>query len=391
MMRLQNIKPLHLLFAAAVALAACGGKKEEQSAAQGGPAPKEIYPVFKVIQRSAVLQTDYPATLQGEQNIEIRPRIDGYVEQIYVDEGQAVKKGQPLFRINAPQYLQLLNNAAAAVSSAETDVNTAELQVKKTRPLVEQDIISKFELESAENALKTRRSMLAQARANLANAKTNLGYITIVSPVDGVVGTLPYKLGSLVSGTTAMPLTTVSNITHVYAYFSLNEKQLLDFSRQYKGSTLQEKLKQLPPVTLLLSDGSEYPEKGKVESIGGLISTATGSVSFRATFPNPVGLLRSGASATVQIPVTVDSSVLVPQRSTYELQGKKFVYLVDAGGKVVSNEIEVMKLSAGQYYVVTKGLTAGSTIVYESTSALQDSTVVQPELLSESKVYGDLK
>ncbi len=390
-MQSKNIKWFSPLFGVLVLLSSCGTKKDQEVAAQGGAAIKQAYPVFNVIQRTAVLQTDYPATLQGEQNIEIRPRIDGYVENIYVDEGQAVKKGQLLFRINAPQYLQLLNNASAAVSSAEADVNTAELQVKKTKPLVDQDIISKFELESSENTLRTRRSMLAQARANLANAKTNLGYITIVSPVDGVIGTLPYKLGSLVSGTTAQPLTTVSNINHVYAYFSLNEKQLLDFSRQYKGSTLQEKLKQLPPVILLLSDGSEYPEKGKVESIGGLISTVTGSVSFRATFPNPVGLLRSGASATVQIPVIVDSGILIPQRSTYELQGKKFVYMVDAGGKVISNEIEVMKLSTGQYYVVTKGLTAGNTIVFESTSALQDSTIIQPQMLPESKVYGNLK
>ena len=390
-MESNKIKWFIPLFTTAALLVACGNKKDQDGAAAGTAVPPQSYPVFKVIQQNAILQTDYPATLQGEQNIEIRPRIDGYVEQIYVDEGQAVKKGQLLFRINAPQYLQQLNNAAAAVSSAEADVNTADLQVKKTKPLVDQDIISKYELESAENTLKTRRGSLAQAKANLANAKTNLGYITIVSPVDGVIGTLPYKLGSLVSGTTAQPLTTVSNINHVYAYFSLNEKQLLDFSRQYQGNTLQAKLKQLPAVTLLLADGSEYPEKGKVESIGGLISTQTGSVSFRATFPNPVGLLRSGASATVQIPVTVNNAVLIPLRSTYELQGKKFVYKVDAGGKVISNEIEVMKLAAGQYYVVTKGLQPNDTILFESTSALQDSTVVKPEMLPENKVYSNIK
>jgi len=390
-MESKKIKEFILVFTAAAMLVACGSKTGQDAAATGAAPPAPAYPVFKIIQQNAILQTDYPATLQGEQNIEIRPKIDGYVEQIYVDEGQAVKKGQLLFRINAPQYLQDLNNAAAAVNSAEADVNTAELQVKKTKPLVDQDIISRYELESAENALKTRKAVLAQARANLANAKTNLGYVTIVSPVNGVIGTLPYKLGSLVSGTTTQPLTTVSNISHVYAYFSMNEKQLLDFSRQYQGSTLQAKLKQLPPVTLLLSDGTEYPEKGKVESIGGLISTQTGSVSFRATFPNPVGLLRSGASATVQIPVTVENAILVPQKSTYELQGKKFVYRVDTGSKVISNEIEVMKLSAGQYYVVTKGLQPGNTILFESTSALQDSTIIQPELLPENKVYGNLK
>lgn len=385
------LKKMGLMLAASVMLAACGSKQEQGATAATGPVPKQPYPVFKVIQKNAILQTDYPASLQGEQNIEIRPKIDGYVEHIYVDEGQAVKKGQLLFRINAPQYLQELNNATAAVGSAEADVNTAELQVNKTKPLVDQEIISKYELESAENTLKTRRAMLAQAKANLANAKTNLGYVTIVSPVNGVIGTLPYKLGSLVGSNTAQPLTTVSNIGKVYAYFSMNEKQLLDFSRQYPGNTLQEKLSKLPPVTLLLADGSEYPEKGKIESIGGLISTETGSVNFRATFPNPVGLLRSGASATVQIPVTAENAVLVPQKSTYELQGKKFVYRVDEGGKVISSEIEVMNLAAGQYYVVTKGLQAGNTILFESTSALQDSTIIQPEMMPESKVYSNLK
>ncbi|MEO8711584.1 MAG: efflux RND transporter periplasmic adaptor subunit, partial [Parafilimonas sp.] len=184
------------------------------------------YPVLKVASQTATLKTDYPASLQGEQNIEIRPKIDGYVEQIYVDEGSVVKKGQLLFRISAPQYQQDVNNATAAISSAQADVSAAELQVKKTKPLVEKQIISNYELESAEYTLQARQAALAQGRANLANARTNLGYTNVTSPVNGVVGTIPYKLGSLVSSTTAMPLTTVSNITKVYAYFSLNEKQL---------------------------------------------------------------------------------------------------------------------------------------------------------------------
>jgi membrane fusion protein (multidrug efflux system) len=188
-----------------------------------------------------------------------------------------------------------------------------------------------------------------------------------------------------------MPLTTVSNIGNVFAYFSLNEKQLLNFSREYKGNTLEAKLKQLPPVTLILADGSEYPEKGKVETIGGLINTETGSASFRATFPNPVGLLRSGASATVEIPVTVNDAILVPQRSTYELQGKRFVYLVNDSSKVISTEIEVMANAAGQYFVVTNGLKAGDTVVYESTGTLQDSTTIHPDVLPENKVYSNLK
>lgn len=365
-------------------LASCGNKAGQQQAAD---MPPPAYPVFKVISQTSTIKTDYPATLQGEQNIEIRPKIDGYIEKIYVDEGAVVKKGQMLFRINAPQYQQTVNNAAAAITSAEADVSAAELQVKKVKPLVEQDIVSKYELESAEYTLQARKAALLQARANLANAKINLGYADVTSPVNGVVGTIPYRLGSLVSSTTTMPLTTVSSISNVFAYFSMNEKQLLDFSREYKGNTLEAKLKQLPAVTLMLADGSEYPEKGRVETVAGQLNTETGSASFRAVFPNPAGLLRSGASAVIEIPVTINDAIIIPQRSTYELQGKRFVYLVNDSNKVISTEIEVMSVAAGQYFVVTGGLKPGNTVVYESTSSLQDSTVIKPDMQPENKVY----
>lgn len=167
----------------------------------------------------------------------------------------------------------------------------------------------------------------------------------------------------------------------------MNEKQLLDFSREYKGNTLEAKLKQLPAVTLMLADGSEYPEKGRVETVAGLLNTETGSASFRAVFPNPVHLLRSGASAVVEIPVTVNDAIIIPQRSTYELQGKRFVYLVNDSNKVISREIEVMSIAAGQYFVVTSGLKPGDTVVYESTSSLVDSTVIKPDMQPENKVY----
>jgi len=386
-MHLNYIQSSAFLFTLSLLFYACGAKKPDPATVAVTPA----YSVFTVKAQTATLKTNYPANLQGEQNIEIRPKIDGYIEKIYVDEGASVKKGQLLYRISAPQYQQDVNTATAAISSAEADVSAAELQVKKAKPLVEKEIISKYELESAEYTLQARKATLAQAKANLANAKTNLGYTTVTSPVDGVVGSIPYRLGSLINSNTTMPLTTVSNIGNVFAYFSLNEKQLLNFSREYKGNTLEAKLKQLPPVTLILADGSEYPEKGKVETIGGLINTETGSASFRATFPNPVGLLRSGASATIEIPVTVNDAILVPQRSTYEMQGKHFVYLVNDSNKVISTEIEIMTNAAGQYFVVTNGLKAGDTVVYESTGTLQDSTNIHPDVLPENKVYTDLK
>lgn len=359
----------------------------------GNPQPAaavESYPAFKALTRNTTLRSEYPATIQGQQNIEIRPKIDGYIDKIYFDEGATVKKGQLLFRISAPQYEQEVKNSLAAINSAATEVNTAQLEVEKTKPLVDRHIISEYVLKSDQDALKVKQAALAQAQTNLANARTNLSYTTITSPVDGVAGTIPYRLGSLVSSTTTQPLTIISNISKVYAYFSMNEKQLLDFSREYHGSTAAEKLKQLPPVVLILSDGTEYPEKGRVETISGLINPETGAATFRATFPNPVGLIRSGGSGIVAIPVPVNNALLIPQQSTYELQGKRFVYRVD-NNKVTSAEISTMTSTAGQYFVVTSGLKPGDTVVYETATPIADGTMIHPQLQPEDEVYKDLK
>lgn len=377
---------------ALLSLASCGDKNTQGgAAAAGGPPPVQSYPVFTVKSQDATLNSDYPATLQGQQNIEIRPKIDGFVDKIFVDEGSVVKKGQMLFRISAPQYAQDVNTAAAAISSAEADVSAAQLQVNKTKPLVEKDIISHYELESAQYTLQARKAALAQAKAALATARTNLGYTNIVSPVNGVVGTIPYKLGSLINSNTAEPLTTVSNIGTVYAYFSLNEKQLLDFSRHYEGKTLDAKLKKLPPVSLILSDGTAYPEKGEVETVSGLLNTSTGSASLRAKFPNPLGLIRSGGSATLRLPQTLKNAILVPQKATYELQGKRFVYVVDAKGAVKSTEIQTMDLATGQFFVVTSGIKDGETVVLEGTATLRDGVTIKPDASGADKVYQDLK
>jgi len=371
------------------AVLSCRNTEGGQNQQSGAPVA-QAYPVLKVTTHNTTLQSQYPATLQGQQNIEVRPKIDGYIEHIYIDEGATVKKGQLLFRISAPQYEQDVKNALAAINSAEADVNTAKLQVEKTKPLVAKGIISDYELKSAEDALKVKEAALLQSKTTLANARTNLSYTTVTSPVDGVAGMIPYKLGSLVSSTTTSPLTMISNISKVYAYFSMNEKQLLDFSRQYKGNTLEAKLKQLPQVSLVLSDGTDYPEKGKIESIGGQINSETGAATFRATFPNPVRLIRSGGSATVTIPVPVKDALLVPQRSTYELQGKRFVYLVN-GDKVKSTEITTMSNTPGQYFVVTDGIKPGDQIVYEAATPIADGTAIKPQMQPEGQVYKDIK
>ncbi len=345
------------------------------------------YPVLTITPYSTTLFSEFPAIVQGQQNIEIRPKIDGYVEKIYVDEGSAVRKGQLLFHISAPQYEQDVRTARANIKIATADVNAAQMQVNKVRPLVEKDIISKYELESAQYTLEAKQAALAQARATLANALTNLGYTSVISPVNGVVGSIPYRIGSLVTSSTAQPLTTVSNIGKIWAYFSINEKQALDFVKRNKGGTIQSRLATIPPVTLILSDKTEFPRKGRVETANGLINTETGSVSVRATFVNPGNIIRSGSSGVIRIPQTVDSAILVPQKATYEVQGKKFVYVAESTGTVRGTEIKVLDNNNGQYYVIQEGLHAGDKIVLEGVASLKDGAAIKPRMVNTDSVY----
>lgn len=387
----RQITLLATLLPALIFLASCGNDGQKKGAGPGAQAGQvKTYPVLNIVPQTTTLFTDYPATIEGQQNIEIRPKIDGYVEKMFVDEGATVKKGQPLFRISAPQYEQNVRTAMADIKIAKADVNAAEMNVNKVRPLVDKNIISKYELESAEYTLQAKQAALAQANATLANAKTNQGYTLITSPANGVVGTIPYKIGSLVSSNTTEPLTTVSNIGKIYAYFSVNEKQALDFSKNTKGATTEARLASLPPVSLVLSDGSVFAQKGRLETASGMINTQTGSVSVRATFPNPGNIIRSGSSGAVRIPSPVDSAILIPQKSTYEIQGKKFVYFVSDSGTVQSREIKIMNNSGGQFFVVKEGLKPGDKIVLEGVATLREGAAIKPVPVKSDSLYQQL-
>ncbi|TFB33151.1 MULTISPECIES: efflux RND transporter periplasmic adaptor subunit [Pedobacter] len=388
---MRKVTTLFFSMSMGMLLASCGNNDAAKKAAAAAAAGPQAYPVFTVNTQNTTLDSDYPATIEGIQNIDIRPKVDGFIEKIFVDEGAVVKKGQLLFTINAPQYEQQVRTARAAISSAEADVNAAQLTVNKTRPLVEKDIISKYDLDAAQLTLQSRKAALAQAKAELVNAQVNLGYTSVKSPVDGVVGSIPFRNGSLVSSTSTQPLTTVSNTSKVYAYFSLNEKQLLDFSKTYKGNTLAQQMKNIPAVSLVLADGTVYAQNGKIESINGQINTSTGSASLRATFPNPTSLLKNGASASVRIPQHIENAILIPQKSTIDLQGKKFVYVLGDSAKTINTEIEIMDLAKGKFYVVTKGLKAGDKVVLEGFQSLKDGTKIKPEEKSADSVYADIK
>lgn len=382
---------LSILAASIIALS-CGNKNDQSAQAGGAPQIKE-YKTLTLAPISTTLNSDYPASIQGQQNIEIRPRVEGYIDRIYVDEGAVVKTGQPLFKISAPEYEQQVRTASASVKSAQAQVSAAKLAVNKVRPLVEKEIISKYDLESAQYTYESALATLAQANASLVNARTNLGYTTVTSPVDGVVGSIPFRLGSLVSSNNADPLTTVSSIGNVFAYFAINEKILLNFTQGTGGkpTTLAQKIKNLPEVSLLLSDGSTYTEKGRIETVNGLIDTETGSVNIRARFPNPKGIIRSGSSTTVRIPSEVKEGLVIPQSATFELQDKLFAVVLGKDGKTKNANIKVMDNKAGNYYVVTDGLKVGDQIVLEGVATLKDGTQIKAKNQSAETVYADLK
>lgn len=378
------INPVYFLAPTMLFFSACGGDKNK-----GKTTDESImdYPVIVIKHQATTLNSNYPATIEGQQNIEIRPKVEGFIERIYVDEGATVRKGQALFLINAPQYEQEVRSAKAAVQIAEANVNSARMEVNKVRPLVEKNIISGYQLESAQFHLESKQAELAQAKANLVNASTNVGYTQITSPVDGVVGTLPYKIGSLVNSNTSQPLTTVSNITKIYAYFSINEKQVLEIAGKFNRPSTKESLAALPQVSLILANGAKFPHPGHIETTSGLINTATGSISVRATFPNPGNVIRSGSSGVVKIPITIDSAIVIPQKATYEIQGKKFVYLVQGDEKVTSKNITVMDNDDGQFYIVSEGLAPGDKIVMEGLATLRDDLTINPVPVNTDSLF----
>lgn len=370
---------------AIVLVAACGGPKDK---------PPQAPMDFKVVRlepRTAHLNIDLPATIQGQQVIEVRPKVDGYVKEILVNEGATVAKGQLLFTINNPQYEQDVRTAEASIQSAQADVDAAAMDVEKVRPLVEKDIVSKYQLQAAQYTLQAKQAALAQARAALANARTNLDYTIIRSPQAGVIGSIPYKIGALISSTSTEPLTTLSDIGNVYAYYALDEKRLLRISAALPGNTLQDKLDHMPPAQLLLADGSLYPLPGKLQTASGLVNTATGTIAMKAEFPNPQGLIRSGSTGTVRIPRTLDSALVVPQNATYELQDKLFTYVVGDSGRVHSVAITGDPTNDGDFYVVRSGLEPGDRVVVEGLVSLKNGQAIKPREVRADSLYTPLR
>lgn len=379
-MKLNKIRIIALLISGAIILGSCGGDEKSKAAAAAAGKQSQVlpYPVKVVTSQTAVLENDYPATIKGKEDIEIRPMVEGFIKSIEVDEGSVVRKGQLLFTLDFPQYTQNIRNAEAAIKTAVAEVNNAEMEVEKVQPLVQKGIVSKYQLQAAQYALQVKRAALNQAQTQLANARINQNYTYITSPVNGVVGSIPLRLGSFVNS--SYVLTTVANTSNVYVYFSMNEKQLLDFLKDKPGSTQAEKIRRAEPVKLILSDGTEYIEKGKIETISGIVNTGTGSANFRANFENPQGLLRSGSTGSIRIPVTINNALVIPQKATFELQGQTFAYVVQSNNIVKQTSITVTPLTDGQSFIVNSGLKENDKIVVNNIQNLKDGDQIKPQL-----------
>lgn len=364
------MKKIALWVLTAVVLTSCGSKSKQMGEASND------FAVETVQTTTADLKTSYPATIKGMQDIEIRPKVSGYLVKLLVDEGSTVRKGQPLFLIDSEQYRAAVKAAQAQVKVCKANIATQKLTVENKRMLFKQNIISSYDLQMAENTLTSYEAQLAAAQAQLQSARDNLSWCTVTSPADGVVGSIPYRVGSLVSAQSAEALTTVSNISKMYVYFSMTEKQLLALTREAGG--INAAIKKMPAVSLVLSDGSTYSQSGTISTVSGVIDSSTGSVQMRATFDNAQHVLRSGGTGSILVPTHSNDAIMVPQSATFDVQDKKFVYVVNNDKSVATREITVLPQNDGQTYVVASGLRSGERIVVDGVNQLKNGQKINP-------------
>ena len=407
---MKKNKILLSALAAVALLTSCGGGR------QGLPTSNE-YPVITIGASNAQLKTTYPATIKGVQDVEVRPKVSGFITKLNVHEGEYVRAGQVLFVIDNATYQAAVRQAQAQVNSAQSSVAqaqagvvqanaslnsanaqaaTSRLTYSNSKNLYNNKVIGDYELQSAKNAYETAQAAVRQAQSGvasanaavrqaeagvrqaqavLASAKDNLGFCYVKSPASGYIGSLPFKEGALVSPSSAQPVTTVSNTSSMEVYFSMTESDILNLSRKDNG--LANAIKAFPGVSLLLADGSTYNHEGAIVKTSGVIDAATGTVSVIARFPNPEHLLKSGGSGQIVIARSNNHALLVPQEATVQVQNKTFVYKVDGNNKVHYSEITVDPQNDGINYIVTSGLKMGDRIVTKGVSGLEDGAQIK--------------
>ena len=365
-----------MIFAAGLAmLSACN------QSTKNAPKGETYYEILEVALCDRTLSTGYSAAISGVQTVEIRPQVSGMITEILIEEGENVRKGQVLFVIDQTPYKAAHQIAVANVKSAEASLSTAELIYQSNKDLFEQDVVSEFDLMTAQNNLTEAQARLTLCKAEEVNASNNLSYTEVRSPVNGVASMIPYRVGALVSSSISQPLVTVSDDSHVYAYFSMAENQMLDMVQQY--GSLDNAIRQMPEVELMMSNGQLYEHTGKINAISGTISETTGAVSIRAVFSNRNHLLRNGGSGTIVIPMTLNNCIAIPQSATYELQDRIFVYKV-IDGKASASEIHVTPQNNGKEYIVTSGLEVGDIIVAEGAGLIKEGTPIKSKSEKES-------
>ena len=375
-----------LILAAAVmaaVLTSCGGGKSGGKPDFGD----NEYAVRTIQGQDANLQTTYPATIKGMQDVEIRPKVSGFITKLCVKEGQAVKAGQLLFEIDNVTYAAAVRQAKASVNAAKAALATAKLTYENNEKLFKNNVIGAFDLQSSRNNYESAQAQLAQAQAAYVSAKQNLDFCFVTSPTNGVVGDLPYRVGALVSASSQQPLTTVSNISTMQVYFSVTEKDLLEMTKTAGG--LKAAIGSYPAVKLQLADGTIYNQPGRVATVSGVINSSTGSVSMRADFPNPDHLLKSGASGSIVVPHVASSAVIIPQDAVAQVQDKYFVYVVGKDNKVKYTAVTINPNNDGKNYIITSGLSIGDRIVVNGISSLQDGMEIKP--LTEAQYAEKLK
>jgi membrane fusion protein (multidrug efflux system) len=371
--------PLFVIVAAAV-ITGCSSAQGNQA-----PPPPPSLPVIQLDATSTTTYEEYSASLEGKTNVEIRPQVSGYLDKIYVEEGAFVTAGQPLFKINDRPYDEQVNNAQANVLAAKANLEKADIEVKRLQPLVENKVVSDVQLKAAQAEYEAAKASVKQAEAAGNNAGINLGWTVVKAPVSGYIGRIPFKTGALVGKGETQALTVVSDVKEVYAYFSMSEKDFLEFTAEAAGKTIAEKIKGMPPVELQLADKSIYGAKGKVELMEGQFDKNMGTIQFRAVFPNGEGLLRTGSTGKIRIPQASGNTLAVPQQSTYDVQDKIFVYILGDSNKVMSQPINISGQTTS-YYLVSKGLQPGQKIVFAGMDRLRDGAVIQPQVLSADSV-----
>ncbi len=377
------MKPILLL--SVLFLMACSSKNPQVAA----PPPPAL-PVAAVVSGTETTFQEYPASIEGTVNVEVRPQVSGTLDKVFVDEGAFVSAGQSIFKINELPFRAALNNALAAQHSAEAAVINAQLEVERLTPLVQNKVISEFQLKSAKATALAAKANVEQAKANVSTASINLSYTLIKAPVSGYIGRLLKKRGSLVGPTDVEALTQLSDVHDVHVYFSLGEKDFVNFKEQYPGQTLKDKLKQLPAVTLLLADNTEYAKPGKIDVIDGQFDKNTGAITIRASFPNPEGLIRSGNTGKIRLSLQHNDALIIPQSATIDMQDKVFVFTVGDSSKVKKQAITIVG-KAGENYLVKDGVKAGDQIVLSGIDKLQEGMAIQPQKAADKVAVARIK